>query len=109
MQCWLRSYREAKLTQQDITRKYAEASKKFFQPRHKPKLTLPPTEGETAVQTQPKPAPMFRPTANLTLDISLVSVPLYVESVLTPLHVRLASDDNRKYYYFDHCCCFTNQ
>ena len=55
MQCWLRSYRETKLTQQDITRKYAEASKKFFQPRHKPILTLPPIEGEATVQPQPKP------------------------------------------------------
>ncbi len=36
MHCWLRSYTEAKLDQQRSTQQYAEAAKKFFQPKTKP-------------------------------------------------------------------------
>jgi hypothetical protein len=43
LQCWLRSYNEGVLTQQEHTRRSAEAAKKFFQPRCKtsPKATQP--------------------------------------------------------------------
>jgi hypothetical protein len=41
MHCWIRSYTEAKLTQKKYQQRYAEAAKKFFQPKNK---TQPPTD-----------------------------------------------------------------
>lgn len=35
MHCWLRSFHEAKATQQESLRKYSEAAKSFFQPQRK--------------------------------------------------------------------------
>jgi hypothetical protein len=44
MQCWLRTYHEAKCTQQDSTCRQAEVARRFFQPK---RTSQPPSRVQT--------------------------------------------------------------